>query len=202
SAGPAEALRHYEVALRLARDPGSAGRPAPGVNPAELAARAGDCALAAGRADRAESILRAALRNEPAPPERAQLLYGLATTGLLTDRPDVAIAATAEALELIPAEPTVIRARLLATRVLALVAPGDRNEEAEQLLDEAADLARRFERPDALVAVRAAQAWLAPPEADPVAVRAPLREAAAAARARNDPAELRALYNLGGLALE
>src|SRR5690606_8717607 len=87
-----------------------------------------------GRADRAESILRAALRNEPAPPERAQLLYGLATTGLLTDRPDVAIAATAEALELIPAEPTVIRARLLATRVLALVAPGDRNEEAEQLL--------------------------------------------------------------------
>src|SRR5690606_36147570 len=106
------------------------------------------------------------------------------------------------ALELIPAEPTVIRARLLATRVLALVAPGDRNEEAEQLLDEAADLARRFERPDALVAVRAAQAWLAPPEADPVAVRARLREAAAAARARNDPAELRALYNLGGLALE
>lgn len=195
SAGPAEALRHYEVALRLAAEPGS------DANPADLAVRASACALSAGQLDRASSVVREALLNDVAPPARARLLHALAAVGLQTDQPIDAVAAADEALTLLPPEPSPFRTRVLATRVLALSA-AFRDDESIALADEVAEQAKRFELPDALTAVRTAQAWITSLHGDPEQVRALLWEAVAAARAHNDPAELRALYNLGGLALE
>ncbi len=198
SAGPAEALRHYEVALRLAaeRDPADPG-------PADLAARAGECALAAGLARKAAGIVRDALDRPDLPAaDRARLLYVQASVGLQSDQPIDPTVPTAEALALLPADPpTPFRTRLLAMHFLALTM-NYRDEEALTVAEEAAALAQRFDLPDALVAIRTAQSWAASLHGDPAAVRNPLREAAELARARNDPAELRARYNLGGLAME
>ncbi|MFC7618920.1 helix-turn-helix transcriptional regulator [Microlunatus sp. GCM10028923] len=196
AAGPAEALRHYEVAMRLAAEPGA------DADPAELAARAAECALAAGQSHRATVILRTALADRDlAPPARVRLLYTLATVGLQTDQPVETEAAAAEALSLLPDEPTPFRTRVLATRVLALEMEF-REDEAMAIAETAAEQATEFDLPDALVAVRTAQAWSAAKYGDPDGMRDRLREAVLVARRHNDPAELRALYNLGGMAME
>ncbi|WP_161605976.1 helix-turn-helix transcriptional regulator [Microlunatus speluncae] len=196
AAGPAEALRHYEVALRLAAEPGAAA------NAAELAVRASECALAAGQFHRAWVIVRAALEAaDLAPLDRAGLLLALAGVGMQTDHPVEVAAATTEALSLVPPEPSVFRTRVLAAHVLAM-ATEYHDDEAMALAEAAAEQAAAFELPDALVAIRTAQSWIAAKDGDPKGMRELLREAVLLARRHHDPAELRALHNLGGMALD
>lgn len=120
--GPAEALRHFENALRL--------RPEEPQLPLVLAAA--DAATACGRISRAVELLTAATaRDDLSPAERARAIGRYLSTVRFTDRPVHRVALVDEALAL-AADDEPLRAELLLRRVEALLDERRRDEALAQ----------------------------------------------------------------------
>ncbi|HET7305989.1 MAG TPA: LuxR C-terminal-related transcriptional regulator [Segeticoccus sp.] len=144
--GPDEALRHYEHALELLDS--SAVRTDPDglqVGRADLTIRAAEAAVAAGRSHQAVALLKEALGcpEVTGGEERAAVLAAFADAARVLDVDDDLLAATQEAITLVPPDPpTLVRARALLAHVQALVDRG-RDEEALRWAAEAREAARR-----------------------------------------------------------
>jgi DNA-binding CsgD family transcriptional regulator/tetratricopeptide (TPR) repeat protein len=137
----AEAQRHFERALELWERVG--GEPGLTLDKAELLARAGEAAANAGAADRAVALVRCALAEvDPAkdPLAAAQLTERLAFHLRIAGRPG-AFEAYREAVRLVPPEPSVARARVLAGLGQALMLRA-RWADAASVCEEAMAVAR------------------------------------------------------------
>ncbi|WP_299445344.1 AAA family ATPase [uncultured Phycicoccus sp.] len=132
--GPAEALSHYETALRLAaEDPARVH---------DLTLRAAVAANGSGRPERAMALLRGALAGPaPTPLHRAELLGALAFAARMTEEPVDRLAVTEEALALLTDDaPVRLRVSLLARHAEALMDAGS-SAEALVVADDAMALA-------------------------------------------------------------
>jgi DNA-binding CsgD family transcriptional regulator len=144
----AEAQRHFERALELwERRPPVGGEgpggPALGLDKAELLARAAEAAANAGAAERAVALVRGALAEvDPAtdPLLAGQLTERLAFHLRIAGRPG-AFDAYLEAVRLVPPEPSVARARVLAGLGQALMLRA-RFAEAASVCEDAIAVAR------------------------------------------------------------
>ncbi|HET8600180.1 MAG TPA: AAA family ATPase [Segeticoccus sp.] len=177
--GPDEALRHYQRALELL-DSTSLREAAesPEVDRADLTIRAADAAVAAGRSHQAVALLKEALSctDDAAGESRAALLATFADAARVLDVEDDLLAATQEAVTLVPPEPpTVLRARVLLAHVQALVDRG-RDDEALRWAAEAKEAGRRV------------------PGAGGDRISAELHAMMAKMRSRTDPDEARRTY--------
>ncbi|MDX6358412.1 MAG: hypothetical protein QOH37_1466, partial [Nocardioidaceae bacterium] len=117
--GPEEAARHYETALELLSDPAFPSDVA--VDLASLGTRAVDALLVSGNAPRAVSLGQSLLDRLPAdaPPSwRGRLLVALVPPMLYTETQLDPREFSAEALRLIPDEPSQLRARALHAHAL------------------------------------------------------------------------------------
>jgi DNA-binding CsgD family transcriptional regulator/tetratricopeptide (TPR) repeat protein len=204
-AGPDEAARHYEVALELLAEPGAAGLADDDVDVVGLAVKAATAAADAGRPYRAIAIVEEQLRlSGPGDPlGRARLLLALATAALLSDSNVDALAATTEALHLVPAEPvSVLRAAVVSAHARAN-ADRQRDDDAIRWAGEALRLARELDLPDVAVDATTTLARLEERSGDPESSRLTFERIVAEARAAGDgAAELRALHHLGTLDYE
>ena len=112
----ADALAHLERAIGLAGAPAAAGVLSV-ADELDLLVRAAESSVAAGDAGRAEAFMESAIARHPDPGDRpalAELTRRLGAYRLAGGDRDGAVAAFERALELLPAEPGVERARLLA----------------------------------------------------------------------------------------
>ncbi len=210
--GPDEAARHYELALELLAEPHVAAAVAAdqqgggGIDQVGLAVCASSAAAAAGHLFRAlalaEDQLRA-LSADAAPLDRARLLLAVAGTALLTDSKVDVLALTTEAVRLVPPEPPgVLRAQVLTVHARAN-ADRARDDDAARWAGEALAVARTLDRPDLAADAATTLALLDERAGDPDASQAALVQAVAQARSAGDvAAELRGLFNLGGLHYE
>ncbi len=202
--GPDEALAHYEVALELlGRPTGPALGGDDGPDEIDLVLQASTAAAAAGVPHRAMALVRDRLDRRPddTPPlTRARLLEALASAANLTDYDDPLGYAT-EALALVPAEPSALRARVLRSYAGALAGHG-RDTEALRWAEEAhrlaLDLGLAPLAAETATVIARLQDWFG----DWRGSTAGLRAVVAEARMRDDPAELRARYLLGILSYE
>ncbi len=225
-AGFDEAARHYEVALELLGDgdPVSIGQglaatgAAPGaadgpdtesavdeqpIDVVELTVKASTALAAAGRAYRALGIVEDQLaRPYPlSPQDRARLLVALATAVRQTDSDVDALAATAEAVHLVPAEATELRADVLRAHALASM-DRRRFDDAVRWAEEARELGRELGLPQIVADATTTLARADRRTGDEDARRA-LEQIIADVRETGDGAtELRALINLAGLYYE
>ena len=202
--GPDEALAHYRMALELSADDVTLDRAGDPVDVVELTVKASAAATAAGQVHKAIALVQARLDRPPpgiTPLERGRLLHALATAVLLTDSTVDALAATTEALELVPAEPTPQRARLLSTHAGAL-ADRNRDEDATRWASDALALARELGLRHLATDVTTTLARLKERGGEPEASQAALEKVIEEAHASGDPAELRGLHHLGGIHLE
>ncbi len=132
---PEDALRHLERAIELAGTR-LVGDGLTADEELRLLVRAAEASEAAGNAGRAEAFLELALARLVSPSDRAgiaELTARLGSVRLARGDPEGATASFERALELLPAEPSVLRARLLATRAQLRMLDG--------VFSEAADLA-------------------------------------------------------------
>ena len=107
--GPEEAAHHYETALELLADDGVADD----VDLVGLVTRAADALMASGVPERAHLLVASHLRPALAPADpvdRARLLAFQASASLTIDGGSDPLALTGEALALLPAEPSSLRA--------------------------------------------------------------------------------------------
>jgi DNA-binding CsgD family transcriptional regulator len=195
---PAEALRHLGNALRLwDRVPEPAA--AAGTDRVELTLRAAVAASAAGEYQRAASLARDAARTAGAAADPARAAGAYERLGLylfVAGRVEEALAARAQAVELVPAQPpTRLRARVTAAVAMALI-DARRPAEARRWCDEALAAARGAgsadEEADVLITLGMIEQY-----DDPVGACARFAAARAqAAGAGNPEIELRALYDL------
>ncbi len=204
-AGPDEATRHYEVALELLSYV-DAGAGKPSVDVVELTVRASEAAAAAGDVFRSVALVQDQLSQLPPEtpvPRRAQLLYALARAGLLGDTGVDVLQITTEALQLAPAEPPgPLRAQVLNLHAQAN-ADRYRDDAAARWAGEALRLARELGLPDVIADATTTLARLDRRAGDPDASRRALEQAVVAARAGGEvAAELRGLFNMGGLHYE
>ena len=136
AAGAAEdALGHLELAIELAGTR-FIGDGLTADEELRLLVRAADAAETAGNSGRGEAFLELALARLASPSDRAgiaELTARLGAVRLARGDPEGATASFERALELLPAGPTVLRARLLATRAQLRMLDG--------VFSEAADLA-------------------------------------------------------------
>ncbi len=198
-AAPQEAMQHYETALDLRQripDPPDAS---------DLVVSLADASAAAGRSHRGYRLARAALDalDDDAPDgTRGKLLYALAVAGIEGEHDEQARAATTEALRLVPAEPTPLRARLAALHArLALIFGIE--AESEKWAREALDIAERLGRPLASSDAETTLALLQLRRSLPDEVAERLMRVAEGARAHGEAAaEIRSRFNLGSLYLE
>ncbi len=201
--GPDEAAQHFEAALELLADP---RRALPdGVDLVGLVARTSDAVTASGHPERARKLVREQLRRLPddAPAEdRARLLIAYAVASLLTEHDEEALAATAEAVELVADEPSRLRAKLLGVHARALLVHGH-DDEAARLATEALTIARKRDMPSVVADVTTTLAGIDQRVGDAdTAIRA-LAGIVEQARADQDTAaEMRGLYILGEVHLE
>lgn len=200
--GPDEAAQHYEQALELigrdARDADSYG-----VDVVALTLSAADATAAAGRVHRTLALLQAQLDALPdtAPAQdRGALLVALASTCFLFDTSLDLLQLTAEAAQLVPAEPpTPLRARLASIRARAF-AVFDQPDEAARWATEAREMGERLGLVGVVAEVAVTMADLDQRAGDPDSSRVALERSAADARAAGEHmAELRSLFKLGGL---
>jgi DNA-binding CsgD family transcriptional regulator len=202
--GPDDAARHYETALDLLGN-----QPLPGDDAAEpfdivtLTVKAGDAITAAGHPHRAVALMRdqlAQLSPEAPALDRARLLLGLASAALLIDTTVDPLAATTEALRLVPAEPpSVLRAQALSVHARAN-ADRQRDDDASRWAGEALDMSEKLGLTGLLAEVTTTMARLDERAGDPEGSKQALRKIVADARGSGDPmTELRGLYHLGGL---
>jgi DNA-binding NarL/FixJ family response regulator len=194
---PAEALRHLQTALTLwerAAEPAAVA----GIDRVELTLRAAAAANAAGDLQRAASLARdAASTAATTDPARAASAYErLGLYLYVAGRAEEALAARAQAVELVPAQPpTRLRARVTAAIAMALV-DARRPAEARRWCDEALVAARLVgsadEEADVLITLGVIEQYEDPAKACSLFAAA----RAQAAGAGNPEIELRALYDL------
>jgi DNA-binding CsgD family transcriptional regulator/tetratricopeptide (TPR) repeat protein len=215
--GPDEAARHYEVALELLDD--VARLPAEGTNAdgsdhgegdpidrVELAVRAGEALVAAGRPERAVALMQDMLdqlTEDASVSDRGRLLCGLAAASLLIDGVVDALEVTTQALAVLPAEPvTPLRAQVLSLHALAN-AYRQRNEDAVRWATEALHLARQLGLADVVASARTTLARLEQRAGDPTSSIQALEEIVTHARKTGDvAAELRGLHHIAGIHYE
>ena len=207
--GPDEAASHYELALELVTDPDVAAAlagPNGAFDQVGLAVRASAAAVAAGHLFRAIALAEDQLRELPdnaAPLDRVRLLHALVSNALVANSNLDLLALTTEAVQLLPADaPAGLKAQVLAVHARA---NGDRGryDDAVRWAREALSLADDLGL--AAVAADAATtlAHLDQRGGDPgVAEEALLNAVSKARSAREVTAELRGLFNLGGLYYE
>ena len=137
------------------------------------------------------------------PLDRARLLLALAQAALLSDSNVDVLAATTEALHLVPAEPaTALRARVVNMHARAN-SDRRRDDDAARWSSEAIALARDLGLPDVLADATTTLARIDERAGDPDSSRATLETIVAEARAAGEvAAELRGLFSLGSLAYE
>jgi DNA-binding CsgD family transcriptional regulator len=174
-----------------------------GVDQIDLAVRASDAALAAGHPFRAIALAEDQLRMLPdgaAPSDRARVLHALATAALLTDSKLDVLAMTGEAVHLVPAEPpSALRATILAVHARASTDRA-RDDDAVRWASEALSIARDLGLADVAADAATTLARLAERAGNPAGSEEALIQALAQARSAGEAtAELRGLYNLGGL---
>jgi tetratricopeptide (TPR) repeat protein len=208
--GPDDAAGHYETALELL---GAAGGGAGvrtddhgrAVDLVSLTARAGDALIASGNPHRALQLVgdQLARLSADAPPlDRARLLLALATAALMADSDVDALELTTEAMTLIGAEPTPLRARAAGVHAQAN-AERNRVDEAVRWAGEAVQLGRRLGLPRLVLDGATTLAGLEEQAGDPERSRRTLEQIVAQARADGDVgAELRGLHHLGALSFE
>jgi DNA-binding CsgD family transcriptional regulator len=197
--GPDEAAQHYETALELTAD----GRGGDLVDPVTLVSSAAEALVASGQPERAADLVSAHLDRSAdlSPEDRGQLLGALASAALSFDDRDP-LPATAEALRVVPDEPTPLRARLLELHARSHVSHGF-EEEGARLATEALAMAQRLELPGLVAAATTTLAGIDERTGDPGSAERRLDEVVAAAAAEgNSLAELRGRYLLAGLAHE
>jgi DNA-binding CsgD family transcriptional regulator len=195
---PAEALRHLANALRLwERVPEPAA--AAGVDRVELTLRAAAAASAAGDPQRAASLAQDAARAaaETADPERAARAYErLGLYLYAAGRVEEALAARAQAVELVPARPpTRLRARVTAAVAMALIdaaRPAEARRWCDEALAAARDAGSADEEADVLITQGVIEQYDDPAKACSLFAAA----RAQAAGVGNPEIELRALYDL------
>lgn len=199
---PVEALRNLEQALQLWHAVPDAEERA-GFDLISVGLRAASAASSAGERHRAVALAAAARdladRTAPGSEQAAGARHKLALHLLGAQRADEAYAATAEALDMLPAEPpTPIRVWLAATRARSAINL-DRDDEAESWAQEALAGARQLDLADVEADALASLALVAEGAGDTEAAQARLREARDRAAAAGDlGVELRATYNLAG----
>jgi DNA-binding CsgD family transcriptional regulator/tetratricopeptide (TPR) repeat protein len=200
--GPGDAARHYGTALELLADP---RRPAPSdIDVVALVERAADAIVGSGRPEKARTLVLEHLRELPADAdadaaERARLLLAYALATLMSEYEDEALAATTEAVELLPDEPSGLRARVLDAHARAHLEHG-RHEEATRFATEALGMGRQLDLPalvsDASTTLARIEEWTGNSDA----ARQTLDEVIERARATGDTeAEIRGRYLLGQL---
>jgi len=200
-AAPQEAMQHYEDALALAPH-----APVGADDPASLVSAAVEAAVSAGHVTRAVKLARTSLAELPAnapAPARAKLLYAAALAATAGEVDQEIIAATSEALSLIPAEPvTPFWARLAALHAQVAFILG-RDVEAERWANRALVAAEVVGRREIGTDARTTLAVMARRHGDPVEAARLLEEATEEAVAAGDLAsELRSRYSLGTLYYE
>ncbi|MGO1971942.1 MAG: helix-turn-helix transcriptional regulator [Propionibacteriaceae bacterium] len=191
--GPEEAARHYQRALELSA--GDAGERA------TLAVKACTAITAAGRSHRAAALAQDELDRLPAdvPVEaRVRLLNVLTETALWSDDLQVdELETSTEALRLVDAEPSRLRAEVLSLHAMAN-AERSRNDEAERWAAEAIALAGEVGAPAVAAESATLLAKLTARSGDPDGSQQALRELVQGARAAGDVAgEVRTRYHLG-----
>ncbi|MDP9240410.1 MAG: AAA family ATPase, partial [Actinomycetota bacterium] len=204
-AGPDEAARHYETALALLADGDNLLASGP-VDVVALAIKASDAATAAGHPFRAVALVREALDGlaPDAPAEqRARLLHARATVEMISDSTVDLLALTTEALQLTPSTPpTPLRAQILSVHARANL-DRFRDDDAVRWATEALQLARQLDLPDVIADAATTLARLQERSGDPESSQRALVQTIAEARAAGEvAAELRGLFNLGGLHYE
>jgi len=199
--GPDEAAQHYEMALDLLAQ----GRPDDAEEPTDivqLTVKAAEAVTASGHPHRAVALVQDQLMHLPAsaPPEdRARLLLALATAALLGDTDVDPLKTTSEALGLVPAEHTPLRAQVLTLHARAN-ADRQRDDDALAWAGEALTLGRELDLPQLVADVNTTLARLEQRAGDPEGSERALKTIVAQAREDGDVgAELRGLHHLGSL---
>lgn len=208
--GPDEAAGHFLTALDLLSAPGVAEQV--DVDRTTLVLHAAEALINAGHPPKALALLHdevgevgSAATDESgrAPEERASMLIALAGAVLLVDAPPVsALAATAEALDLLGDQRTTLRARALAAHARSNVDRG-RFDEATRLAHQAYDLAKELGaqkiQTEAATTLGRLKAYVGEHDAALDAMTGVV----ARLRREGDPAGLlRALHQLGGILFE
>ncbi|MCW2783520.1 MAG: regulatory protein LuxR [Marmoricola sp.] len=194
--GPDEAADHFQTALELLADPAS--RTEVVVDIGHLGHRVADALIASGRPGRAISVVRELLDGlapDWPPEQRGRLLVAMAN-GVMVDETRLdPLDYTAEALLLVPDEPSRLRAIVLAAHARAH-AFNDNVEQAREFGAEALTLAESQDLPRLATDVITTLAGLGAKGSDDV--RSGLEEALVRARETGAAAaELRSLYLLG-----
>lgn len=207
--GPDEAARHYETALELL----GAGLPDDEASDetdvcterVTLTLRVAEAMTAAGRPHRAVDLVRQQLDQlapDVQPEQRAKLLLAEAYAALVAETGVDPLTLTTEALDLLPAEPSALRARLLAAHALAHVDRG-RWEHASRWALEAVQLGEQLHLTDVVAEATTTLAYVDRRSGDPESSRETLEKTVVAARVEGDVyAEQRSLFSLGALHYE
>jgi DNA-binding CsgD family transcriptional regulator len=197
-----DAMRHFESALELVSH-----APDDGADWAvEVALKAAEAASVAGHMFRAMALVKQALaelKPDASPIARARLLLAKAIYSIPIDSETDALAATSDALRLVPADPpTALRARIAAWQARALLAMG-RYADVARWAHEAIDTAAAVGDPESAAEAETTLAVLDQRIGDPVAAGRTLRAVRAQARERGHvTAELRAGYQLANMYFE
>jgi DNA-binding CsgD family transcriptional regulator len=203
--GPDEAARHYELALELLGDPKTSEETADRVDRVWLTARASDAVMAAGHPFRALALVQdqlAQLSPDAPAEDRARLLMTLARAAMLSDTTVNALEATTEALNLLPAEPSVLRAKVMAVHALAN-ADRQRDDEAVRWAMDARSLAERLGLSRVIADATTTLAKMEERAGNPEESKRVFEKIIEQARADGDlDAELRGLHHLGSLHFE
>ncbi len=200
-AAPQEAMQHYETALELARHTAAEVD-----DPARLVIAAVEAAVAAGHSYRGLKLARAnlaALDADAPDGTRAGLLYACALAAVAGETDDETMAATAEALRLIPADPpTSFRARVAALHAHITFILG-REVEAQRWAREALDTAALAGCREAATDAQTTLAMLERRIGNPGEAARLLSAVADEARAAGDvESELRSRHSLASLYYE
>jgi ATP/maltotriose-dependent transcriptional regulator MalT len=194
--GPDEAADHYQTALELLSDP-TAREEVP-VDIGLLGSRTANALTASGRPGRAISVLRElldGLADDWPDDQRGRLLIAMANAVMVDENRLDPLEFTNAALELVPDEPTPLRAHLLSVHARAH-AFHDNVEQAREYGAEALTLAETQDLPRIATDVLTTLASLG--AKDPEDVRSGLEEAVRrATEAGVHNAELRSRYLLG-----
>jgi DNA-binding CsgD family transcriptional regulator len=196
--GPDEAAEHYETALELSGD----GTQGVEIDAVRLTTQAADALVASGRPQRARKLVEAQLSHLPADApahHRARLLMALGSAALLVDGPLDPLEQTTEALDLVPDEPTPLRARLLGLHARAH-AEHAHYEDAARYATEALALAQKLDISSLVADATTTLATIQERAGDPATAEKALEEIVEQARLDADPvAEMRGRYLLAGL---
>jgi predicted ATPase/DNA-binding CsgD family transcriptional regulator len=197
--GPDEAAEHYETALELS---GDVSADSPDVDAIGLTTQAADALVASGRPQRARKLVESQLSRLPADApahHRARLLIALGMAALLVDGPLDPLESTTEALDLVPDEPTPLRARLLDLHARSLAEHG-KYEEAARYASEAVALAQKLDISSLVADATTTVATIQEQSGDRATAEKALQDVVEQARRDGDPvAEMRGRYLLGGL---